>query len=335
MNIFGGVSTSRDDLYVLSEASTADEDDRSILSGIVLDNSVLLRKRLEAPDVVSIIALTGSVEELGQAAVMSGEGKVVFFSEETLREEQIPGAGYSGPQARKLGRMTTLKQTGGKLFALGFGGQAYVREPNGWRYLDGPSAVPSRPNANVCWLTVTEWRGRLIFGGTSLTDTEDTPEMEEADEAGDSDRWAELVLAAAVPDVTAAWEYDGEWRQIEIDYLGAISEMLPDNNSVLLFTTKGRILSTPDFVQFDDVFSFERQGSFSDIKALPPAIVTLCNNALWKWVGEIQPFEPPLPAIDDEYLNVWGRRESAFAFSSARIFHLRGDAWKEVVYTTD
>ena len=47
--------------------------------------------------------------------------------------------------------------------------------------------------------------------------------MEAADEAGDSDRWADLVLAATVPDLTALWEYDGTWNPIEIDHPGAIS----------------------------------------------------------------------------------------------------------------
>ena len=211
MNLYGGVTTADNFLYILFPASTADEDDRMIASGHVEGASVHLEKRAEVPDVVSLTALAGTLETLGQAAVMTGEGKVVFFSEGSLREEQIRGAGYSAEGARKLGRMTVLKQTGNKLLALGYGGQAYLREPDGWRYLNGPSTLPSRPNAGLCWFSVIEWRDKLYFAGTENTEPEDTPEMEAADEAGDSDRWADLVLAATVPDLTALWEYDGTW----------------------------------------------------------------------------------------------------------------------------
>ena len=91
MNLYGGVTTADNFLYILFPASTADEDDRMIASGHVEGASVHLEKRAEVPDVVSLTALAGTLETLGQAAVMTGEGKVVFFSEGSLREEQIGG----------------------------------------------------------------------------------------------------------------------------------------------------------------------------------------------------------------------------------------------------
>jgi hypothetical protein len=334
--LHGGVATGENSLYVLFPASTADEDDRLIASGRVEGTSVRLRKRKEVPDVVSLIALSGKLQELGEAAAMTGEGKVVFFSEGSAREEQIPGAGYSAEGARKLGRMTKLKQPGDDLIAVGYGGQAYIRDTGGtWRYLEGPPTLPSRPNTKLCFFSVIRWDDSLYFAGTERTDFEDTPEIEAADEADDSDLWADLILAAAVPDRTTLWKYDGDWTQVEIDYPGTITEMLPYQGAVLLFTTNGRIISTADFDELNDVFSFSRKGSFWDIKLLQPDVVVLFNDALWVWSDNLEEFNPSLPPNDDSYINVWGTRASAFAFAPSRILHLRDGIWTDVSYTLE
>ena len=106
-------------------------------------------------------------------------------------------------------------------------------------------------------------------------------------------------------------------------------------DSVVLFTTDGRILSTADFLEIDDVFSFRRKGSFTDIKALSPEVVVLFNNVLWAWTGNLEEFDPPLPSSDEYYINVWGTRASAFAFAPSQIFQLQERGWIHINYTLE
>jgi hypothetical protein len=316
---------------VLFAAESADEDDRLVASGIVQENAVTLLPRTEIADLVSIVPLSGELASLGLVAAMSGEGDVAYFRGGEIVRERVVGAGYSAEDSQKLGRMTALRQVGDRFFALGLGGQVYQRTArSGWTSLDGPRS--GRDATSFAFFSVTELDGVYYFVGTERRGLVRTPELESANARGDAAQLAALILRGKRPDTVALWRYDGRWMQIEIDYPGTASEVLPYRGSRLVFTTNGMIIGTRDFSVFENLFTFEKRRSFQDIKAFGNEVCVLSGNILLLWQDSMIPFQPSLPLSDPGYINMSGGPDGFFSFEPDRIQRLEGLAWREIAY---
>ncbi|MFD1981305.1 hypothetical protein ACFSOZ_01105 [Mesorhizobium newzealandense] len=318
-------------LYILFKATAGEEDDRLVASGRVADGSVVLRRREEVADLISFTALQPPFE--AQAAGLTGEGEVVYFSESVSQREQIPGAGFASGSAMKFGRMTKIVQIGNRLLALGYGGQVYMRTPSeGWRFLAGPRGSDDG-STNLVYFCAVEHKGRLYFGGTETKRFRSTAEIDAASQAGDGRRLARAILAAKVPDKAVILAYDGSWSQADFDHPGTVVEMLEAGRSIEIFTTNGRIVSTPDFQEFSDVFAFSKKKTFWDIKRTEHGILVYFDGTLFRWTGEMEPFEPSLPSVDENFINVSSYAGLLGAFAPRQIYKLDGDDWSEVTYT--
>ncbi len=318
-------------LYVLFKATTGEEDDRLVASGRVTDGSVALRRREEVADLISFTALQPPFK--AQAAGLTGQGEVIYFSEAVSQREQIRGAGFASEGAMKIGRMTKILQIGNRLLALGYGGQVYMRTPSEvWRFLAGPKGSDDG-STKLVYFCAIEHKGRLYFGGTETKRFKSTAEIDSASQAGDGRRLAHAILAAKVPDKAVVWAYDGSWSQADFDHPGTVVEMLEAGRSIEIFTTNGRIVSTPDFQEFSDVFAFGKKKSFWDIKRTEQGILVYFDGTLFRWTGEMEPFEPSLPTIDESFINVSSYAGLLGAFAPRQIYKLDGDDWGEVTYT--
>ncbi|MDX8540350.1 hypothetical protein EN780_17825 [Mesorhizobium sp. M4B.F.Ca.ET.089.01.1.1] len=318
-------------LYILFKATAGEEDDRLVASGRVADGSVSLRRREEVADLISFTALQPPFK--AQAAGMTGQGEVVYFSQSASQREQIPGAGFASEGARKFGRMTKILQIGDRLMALGYGGQVYMRTPSeAWRFLAGPKGSDDG-STNLVYFSAIEHKGRLYFGGTETKRFKSTAEIDAASQAGDGRRLARAILAAKVPDRAVIWAYDGSWSEADFDHPGTVVEMLEAGRSIEIFTTNGRIVSTPDFQEFSDVFAFGKKKSFWDIKRTGQGVLVYFDGTLFRWTGEMEPFEPSLPIVDENFINVSSYAGLLGAFAPHQIYKLDGDDWGEVTYT--
>lgn len=331
LEITGGVVCADRTLYVLFRAEGDEEDDRLVASGRVADGSIVLSRRGEVADLISTAALRPPFS--AQAAGLTGDGEVVYFSEADSQREQIPGAGFVSEKAMKLGRMTKILQIGDQLLALGYGGQVYVRTSSQeWRFLAGPKGSDDG-SRNLVYFCAVGHQGALYFGGTETKRFTRTAEIEAASQAGDGRRLARAILQAKAPDRAVVWRYDGSWNEVDFDYPGTVIEMLPLGGSIEIFTTNGRIVSTPDFQEFNDAFAFDKKKSFWDIKQKEKEILVYFDGTLFRWTGNMEIFEPLLPAIDENFINVSSHAGFLGTFSPYHIYELGRDDWAEVAYT--
>ncbi|MDO5622924.1 MAG: hypothetical protein Q4G24_15875 [Paracoccus sp. (in: a-proteobacteria)] len=69
-------------------------------------------------------------------ALLGAEGDVSYLSWPDRHQEMIEGAGTNNPGSKFYGQVLTLRQIGRRLYVVGIGGQAYVRESrDDWRML--------------------------------------------------------------------------------------------------------------------------------------------------------------------------------------------------------
>jgi hypothetical protein len=126
---------------------------------------------------VQDVALFADSENAGSApyfVLLSSEGDAYHFAEPVPYLERIEGAGTSAPDSRFYGKMLSLSQIGGRLYASGTGGQVYVRNgKNRWEmvsntFLFDPGAEKKREAGETAAgleepkFGSPEWQERLI-----------------------------------------------------------------------------------------------------------------------------------------------------------------------------
>jgi len=325
----GGVLATSGTFYLLCDHEDAEDDELVVVWGRRDGNRIPLTGLTDLEEIVSLIPLSGVWPGSAEAAAMTAEGTVFFLTPAAATPDPIPGAGYNRAGALDLGRMTTLVQAGDYLFAFGFGGQVYRRTPTeNWQNLN-VSSEASEPGYDPCFYAVVLGKNEFCFGGIDISRDETTPEMEAANNAGDADLLADLLLADVRPDRTALRIYDGRWRTLDFDYSGAVIEILPaPGRTWYVFSSTGVVWRTPDFLAFDEVVALPGRRYFFDVKARDNDVLLLLGSGLNLLEGgEIVPFDPPLPSIESAYVSISPTVGAIAAMFDGGVMFFDGSRW--------
>jgi hypothetical protein len=328
----GGISVPAGTYYLLCDHEDAEEGELIVASGHRDGDRILLQPLTDLEEIVSLVVLPGAWSSIGEAAAMDAEGNVFYLEPSAASEEAIPGAGFERGGALQLGRMTTLVSLNEQLFAFGYGGQVYRRTPDSpWQNLNIPKEA-DEPGYDPCLYAVVAGpsEGTLYFGGTDVgTNAASDEELEAADEAGDDDLYAELLLQGSRPDRTALFAYDGRWRRVPLDYPGAVIELLPEpQRAWLVFGSKGVIWRTRDFLAFDEAVALSSDDYFLDVKAQGGKVLLLLQGGLNLLEDdEVVPFDPPLPPIDKPCLSISPTEGTIAAMFESGVMFFDGNSW--------
>ncbi len=85
--------------------------------------------------VQDIAVVTGDGAISPYFVLLSAEGDVYHFSDPDRFQEKIDGAGTTSPDSRFYGKMLSIEEVNGTLYACGAGGQIYIRGADGWKLL--------------------------------------------------------------------------------------------------------------------------------------------------------------------------------------------------------
>ncbi|PBB23655.1 hypothetical protein CK227_27090 [Mesorhizobium sp. WSM4308] len=153
--------------------------------------------------------------------------------------------------------------------------------------------------------------------------------MEAANNAGDADLLADLLLADVRPDRTTLRIYDGRWRTLDFDYSGAVIEILPaPGRTWYVFSSTGVVWRTTDFLAFDEVVALPGRRYFFDVKARDNDVLLLLGSGLnLLQGGEIVPFDPPLPSIESAYVSISPTVGAIAAMFESGVMFFDGSRW--------
>lgn len=307
--LVGGVLHDSGTFYLLVETDDADDDESVVAVGHAEGDRIVLNELTGLEEIASMICLSADWAVLGQAACLTAEGLVYFLTPSGAQPEIVPGSGYSRDDSRGLGRMTTLGEASGWLFAMGFGGQVYRRRvDSGWEDI-GVRPLSDMPPSPPSLLTVAPGPApeSFVFGGLNVSEYEDTDEIEAADEEDDSDRLAELILAAVGDDTLTIRMFNGTWTENEFDVEGIAAPILVEGaSSWLIFVSTGTIWRTSEFRSFEEVFATEQpQDGWGDVKQWNGRPLVLNDDSLFVLQGNtLVDFPDPLPTQDTSCLSV-------------------------------
>jgi hypothetical protein len=331
----GGVLAPSGTFYLLCNDEEAEEGELIVASGRREGDRIALQPLTDLEEIVSLIALSGTWSGIAEAAAIDAEGNVFYLAPSLATVDTIPGAGFEGRGALGLGRMTTLVQLDAYLFALGYGGQVYRRTPDSpWQNLNVPKDV-NEPGYDPCLYAVAAGlpEGTFLFGGIDIgQNAASDEELEAADEAGDDDLYAELLLRGSRPDRTTLLAYDGRWGRLSLDFPAAIIEILPEpQRTWLVFSSKGVIWRTRDFLAFDEVLALSGNGYFLDVKAQNSKVLLLILDGLDLLENdELKPFDPPLPLVDAGYLSISPAAGMIAAMFENGVMLFDGGSWEHL-----
>lgn len=330
----GGVMTESGSIYLLVERYDAEDDESVIFHGVPEGTSVNLLELTDIEEFQKIIPLTGLWQSRFEAAAMTAEGTLFLLEPQGANVEAIPGAGFHNSGAKGIGRMTSLGQVADLLIAAGYGGQVYVRYHNsGWSDISlPPAASPAEPQSVFWDVQRGPGQGALVFAGSDVSPLADSDEIDAANEAGDADLLADLILAASQPNTTSLRIFDGTWSRNLFAEEEALAAIIPlgsaPSASWLIFQTNGAIFQTADFAAFELLFQPAEPIGFSDIKLWKEQPLLLSGNHIFILRnGTLQSFEPALPEDETSCLSISpaGDRIAAFYPDHMQVFD--GSGW--------
>ncbi len=334
MNFNGGLLTNSDTFYVLVETDECEDDEAIICSGQLEDSQIVLSALTPKAEFVSMKELTGSWRKAHEVAAVTAQGEMHYLNRDAAEFETIPGTGNDQPDSAWLGRLTSVKQVGEHLFALGYGGQVYRRTlPTEWQATHVPRKS-NGPKIDACLYDVVLGSdGNHYFGGTDITKFERTPELIAADEADDEELWLELLLAAPSGDQMSLRRFDGAWHDLGMPYDGAINVIIETDKRVwTLFSNRGTAWRTEDFLAIEETVVLEDGKKFWDIKEIGEGVYILVGQLLNQLVDdELVAVAPPIPFQDDGYTNVSGNAHTIVGFHADGVTLLRDREWSETI----
>lgn len=326
----GGVLHESGMFYLLIDRDDVEDDESVFAAGRREGDEIVISELSEVHEIVSMESLAGSWTNRAEVAVMTAEGDLLFSDGTKADIEIIPGAGYNSLESKGVGRMTALRQVGDALYAMGFGGQVYRCLPDGlWE-----SIGPKTGNPSSVFFTIAKGPSHgLIFGGSNIWNFESSKEIDTANEAGDADALAELILAAVRPNMMTIHTYDGQWSDLGIEFQGSAVTILPKNDVMwYLFSDSGVVWETPDFLAFNEIWAPERPAGFTDIKYWKGFPLLLSGNDLYLLRdGDFESFAEPLPVVDDICLSIWTAEERIAAVFRSFVMLYENGNWSRLM----
>ncbi len=331
--LVGGVLHNSGHFYLLVERDESDDDESAVAVGRAHAENIPLKILSESEEFISLIVLPMEWAAQGEAAALTAEGVVFFIDPYASRSEIVPGAGYSRADSRGVGRMVALREASGWLFAMGLGGQVYRRRVDSpWEDI---SLLLSSSLPRVFYTVAPgPVAGSFVFGGLSVGDYEETDEIVSADEAGDADRLADLILEAVEADASSICVYDRGWREVEFDADGEVGPIFFEEGlSWLIFVSTGTIWRTRDFLSFDEVFATDEPlVDWQDVARRNGEVFALDDNVLYLLADAgLTSFRPPLPTVRRPYLSISPSDAGLAAIQRDAVQLYDGAAWNRLV----
>jgi hypothetical protein len=328
INLSGGVFTETGRFYLLIAEGNPDDDLSRLARGRREGNTILLEPLSARQEFVSIDALSSAWRSLGEVAALTAEGALVFAGADGSNQEIVTGSGYSRKDSRRLGRMTTIRECGDYLYAMGFGGQVYRRVVGGAWEAIGPEDSEAKPPS---YYTVAPARtaSEFVFGGAGISEYSETDEIRAAEEAGDASRLADLILDSIDADALIVSLYSGAWDHVDVAGTGAVGPILRITDGWLIFVSTGLILKTSDFSSFSEVYAPTRPTPFQDVKVWSSRPIILMQRQLLRLdPGGMVPFDPSLPLRETPCLSLWPSAAGLAAVHRDAVLVLRDDRWE-------
>jgi hypothetical protein len=216
---------------------------------------------VEIPRTIMSIAVTPGEDVPEIFAAMSDEGDV-YFLEDEIDEEKIPGAGSLSDDSEGFGSMHMLRGREGSLLASGNGSQVYWRSEDGvWvRLCDAASPgverstflaidARSRSRIAVCGYTNTQYRTPAPNEQRRLDD------LAEQGEPADYVEEKERLTPVTAPAAGCLYFFDGAaWRPAELPGQAYLRDLLfaPDD-SVIAVGDGGTIVRGPAPDEMEDL----------------------------------------------------------------------------------
>lgn len=223
-------SVTRDDLLCIAVRDDREDEEFRLLTGRPDGGRLVLQVAGEMDGLISLIAAPPAWQPRVQFAAMSGDGAFAMIGP-GFTAGRIPGAGFHGPQSARLGRMSSLVARDDHLFALGYGGQAYLKtSPDAnWQFLSPD--FPRAEHDSTVFYSALRSGAEYLFGGELAANTEPSEELWKANAESDAMRVFELLMKEGRPNYGVLWRLgrDG-WRQIG----------LPTNEQVFFLEPFGR-----------------------------------------------------------------------------------------------
>lgn len=318
--------------FVLLPHGPADEDASVIAWGRATDAQLTGEALTEPLDVRSLIATSGAWTEHADAIALGADGEVLLMKGERVVVEHVRGSESKKESRTFLGHMTRLQQVGDALFAVGYGGQVYVRKPDdAWRPVS--TSAPRLPHYGICFYgVVPSSRGLVCFGTHVGENAADEEQLDALADAGDFDRYAELMLEGNRPNTMALWrcEDDGAWRQLQAPQGTSVFSSWSGADGHLLFVDTGEVLRTRDFETFEAHLSLA--SAADDVDGTAEQLVLLIGDTVFEYArGALSKVGPPFPA-GAQLLSVSVVDDAMAVFSDERLWVCRRGAasWRLV-----
>ncbi|GAA0293448.1 hypothetical protein [Rhodovulum strictum] len=326
-------AVTQDERVCVATRGSEEDEEFGLHVGRRVDGRMRFAQRAEVDDLVALSASPPAWQGACDFVALSGEGEVTLVGAET-RTEQIAGAGYTAPGAAGYGRMSSLVAREDHLFALGYGGQAYLKETAGgpWRFLslDFPRAAN---DTTVFYSAMRTGSGGYLFGGEFAPRPVFSDALLAANAAGDATRVAELLIRGRRTGHGVLWALDGAvWRPLDLptgeqvfflDRLGERVLVVCVRAASLLDPAGEEIVAAP----------IEPDAPVKGLLRMRGGVQALTGGVLVPMDGtEPAPgWAEPLPAPDEVFCAA-GSASAAYAFEDARILVNEGNGWQVVPY---
>jgi len=335
MEILMGVTAPGGKLCLLMRQPEGTEDRSTILTRIPgADPEWLLQDfNVEFASVCATPQAAGNSPFLG----LTGEGRVFFIRDGRI--VRIPGAGFTLPGSRKLGRMDNLLVLNNQLVAMGYGGQAYVSD-TGEAWAPIASTFPKAPiEPDTIRFGTAAYQSksdRYVFGGEVVIGISISAGLAEASRLGDPTQIAAMIRAQARRDYGALWLLERDaWRDVPLPTNDILDEVVTaDGKTVYLRFRVGVVYATQDFVELTEVAAnsegLSALGEYRGeaLLADEASIFTLTPTTT-------EPFEPPLPPMRDRMLVLSSSDDDLYVIREWSIWRLHAGEWSEVVVPAD
>jgi hypothetical protein len=317
-------AATRDDMLCIAVRDDPEGEEFRLLTGRPEGTRLALEVAGEIEDLISLASPTWQADV--QFVAMSGDGEIALIGP-GWREERIPGAGYHGHESFGVGRMSSLVVRADHLFALGYGGQAYLKEgPDAnWRYL--AADFPRSDHDSTVFYSALRSDGGYFFGGELSARSKFSDDLLNANAAGDAKRVFDLLMKESRPNYGVLWHLGREgWRQVDLPTNEQVFFLEPFGRGILIVGVQATFLLIGE-----DQLAEAPVGFDAPVKALMRfggGLCALSGGAIVALPGaEIAAgFQGPVPNPDEVFCATASDR-ALYAFDDTRVYRNVGSGW--------
>ena len=326
--VTAGVLDRSGDLFLLLENDMCTDDELVLSHARRVGDELVLAPLSEPEEFVSLVALPAGWESF--VASLGADGEVTLADKTTSQKSRLTGKKRQS-STKHLGRMTTLKLAGETLFAMGYGGQVYLRTAAATWSSMHVSATPPEVKSAVCLYAVAQLGSKKVlhFGGTEIRKFNRTAEMAAAGKAQDSATLAQLILKSKRKNRMKILRHDRDWSDVKFEFDGLVSEFLPSPlGGWYVFGGKAQLWHTDDFAEFTQIDILTPSEPFFDMKVAGNNVLVLMGQTLYRLAGQsLEPFGPTLSTFGHDYINLTTFGEKVALIYSGGAVVLENNEW--------